>query len=94
MTLLQKTRSYVLLGSVNHCSVNRLLFSPPVDFQYSLLHRMGRSVGFPVMLHTGTHMEQTRQFAVVHPPDIFLFVDAEGNPAVQAFCKYSAGFLH
>ncbi len=49
-------------------------------------------VGFPVLIHALTHMEQTRLFAVLRPHDIFSFVDAEGDPAVQAFSKYSARF--
>jgi hypothetical protein len=71
-----------------------LLFPSFVDFQYSLFHPICRFVGFPVLVHALTHMEQSRLFAVLRPHTIFSFVDAEGNPAVQAFCEYSAGFRH
>ena len=65
-----------------------------VEYQYSLFHSIGYCVGFPVLVHARTHREQTRMFAVLRPQVIFIFVDAGGNPAVQAFCEYSAGFRH
>jgi hypothetical protein len=69
-----------------------LLFAPFVDFQNSLFHTIRCFVGFPVLVHALTHMEQTRLLAVPYPHAIFSFVDGEINPAVQAFCKYPAGF--
>ena len=86
---------FFLTTGVNHTLLKiGLLFPPFVDFQYSLFHPVCRFVGFPVLVHALTHMEQTRLFAVLRPHEIFSFVDAEANPAVQAFCEYSAGFRH
>ena len=80
---------------VNHTPLKTgLLFPPFVDFQNSLFHPICCFVGFTVLVHALTHMEQTRLFAVLRPHEIFSFVDAEANPAVQAFCEYSAGFRH
>ena len=65
-----------------------------VEYQYSLFHSIGYCVGFPVLVHARTHREQTRMFDVLRPQVIFIFVYAGGNPAVQAFCEYSAGFRY
>jgi hypothetical protein len=80
---------------VNHTPLKTgLLFPSFVDFQNSLFHPVRRFVGFPVLVHALAHMKQTRLFAVLRPHHIFSFVDAESNPAVEAFCEYSAGFWH
>ncbi len=39
-------------------------------------------------------MERTGVFSVLRPNDTFRRVDAENNPAVLAFCKYSVQFAH
>ncbi len=70
------------------------LLPKPVELQDSLFHSLCLLVGFPVFVHALTHVEQTRLFAVLYPHTVVIFVDAEGNPAVQAFGKYSAGFRH
>jgi hypothetical protein len=87
-------RTFLPLGYQPHASQTDSLFPAFVEFQYSLFHRICRFVGFPVLVHTLTHMEQPRLFAVLRPHEIFSFVDAEANPTVQAFSEYFAGFRH
>jgi len=66
------------------------LLPTPVELQDSLFHPLCRFVGFPVLVHALTYMEQTRLFAVLYPHIVFIFIDAEADPAVQAFGNYSA----
>jgi len=84
-----------LLWGVNHVPLKTgLLFPSFVDFQNSLFHPVCRFVGFTVLVHALAYMEQTWLFAILSPHTIFSFIDAEDNPAVQAFCENPAGFWH
>jgi hypothetical protein len=89
-----KKSDFLPLWCQLHASQTDSLFPSFVEFQYSLFHPICRFVGFPVLVHALTHMEQTRLFAVLCPHEIFSFVDADGNPAVQAVCEYSTGFRY
>jgi len=73
---------------------DNLLFPLFVKIQYSLFHCICYFVSFPVFDHALPAMERTWLFAVLRPNEIFRRVDAENNPAVLAFCKYSFQFPH
>jgi hypothetical protein len=85
---------FFISGFQVHAITARLLFPSFVEFQYSLFHRICRFVGFPVLVHALTYMEETWLFAVLCPQTVFSFTDAEDNPAVQAFCEHPARFGH
>jgi hypothetical protein len=71
-------------GCKNRLQKN-LLFPPFVEFQDSLPHSICRFMGFPVFVHAFSLMEQARLLVFLCPDNVFSFIDAEANPAVQAF---------